>query len=138
MTLGGDGTANIVRLGRIFTIWVGLFVDVVFFGGRRDGGGGGPVFLELQETALQLGDGAEAELGVFAKFGDGAVAGEGFLGGEGDFEVSEFGGGGGLAYDFAVEYSGFQLFITDGFPLKIGDFPGYRDFGFIGGAEFGS
>ena len=79
--VGGDGTVNIVRLGRIFTIWVGLFVDFVDFPGWGDGSGGGPVFLELQEAALELGDRADADLSVFAKFGDSAVTGEGFLGG---------------------------------------------------------
>ena len=115
--VGCYGTVNIVSLGRIFTIWVGLFVEIVFFGGRGDGAGGGPGFLEIFEAALELVEGAEAELGVLAQFGDGFVAGESFLGGEGDFEVAQFrdgsGGAGGLAHEFAIEYSGFHLFITE-------------------------
>ena len=76
-----DRTVNIERLGRIFTIWVGLFVEFVYFPDRRGWRGGGPVFLELQETALELGDGTETNLRVLAEFGDGAIPGEGFLGG---------------------------------------------------------
>ena len=60
---------------------VGLFVDFVFFADGRDGGGGGPCFLKLEEASLELGDGAEADLGVFAEFGDGTVTGECFVGG---------------------------------------------------------
>ena len=90
-------------------MFVGLFVEVgdgvglaILLYGWGDGRGGRLVALELDEVALELGDGVVATLGRFAQFRDGFVAGEGFLGGDGDFEVAKFGEGGDDARALAV------------------------------------
>ena len=68
--------------------------------------------MEFFEAALEVGDGAETGLRVFAKFGDGLVTGEGFLSGERDFEFAEFRdgsrGASGLAF-FVGEAGGVSL-----------------------------